>query len=111
MSSPLLEEEGSDIDSLDPALLLDIWSPPIMTGWTRGSLSLYMCFVEHCCLQLLGAPGRVYAIRQLSKYMAFSQLQGLDFDLIVFPPYRALEGFCTDMEVRQASVKARGLLC
>ncbi|GAQ83756.1 Cyclin family protein [Klebsormidium nitens] len=27
-------------------------------------------------------------------------LQALDFDLIVFPPYRALEGFCHDMEER-----------
>lgn len=32
----------------------------------------------------------------MSSYSA----QALDFDLIVFPPYRALEGFCHDMEVR-----------
>ena len=35
-----------------------------------------------------------------SWFQTCSVLQALEFDLIVYPPYRPLEGFINDMEVR-----------
>lgn len=35
-----------------------------------------------------------------SWFQTYSVMQALEFDLIVYPPYRPLEGFINDMEVR-----------
>lgn len=95
------DEFGKGIKQ-DPAAVLKNELPVLQVGQRKHERPRMR--IEQLAKSVMVADASdadVYSLMRLGHVMSLVllRLQGLDFDLIVFPPYRALEGFCCDMEV------------